>query len=148
MTVLTFTFFSPGLEMERGDRESVKKRKKGEIPKTPARKCHMGKPPFLIIIRAQPQPRLASSFPHTKNTLISQSRQTHRHTHGGLGEIRSVCQENLWRRDERSASSVGYILEPFAGCHLETAGGGVTPESHTHTLTHICKHTVMPGNLL
>lgn len=82
-------------------------------------KCWMGKPPFTIIIRAQPQTTLASPSPpplHHTHTVV-------------LVRSESVCQENLWQWDERYASSVGSILEPFAGYHSATTGRGASRKS-------------------
>lgn len=131
--------FSPGLEMK-GQRVSKKK----SVRYPTARKCHMGKPAFLIIISTQPQPRLASShslsFSHVKNTYLAKQTNTQTHTWWSWWDQKCLSGEFVAVRWE-----IGIISGVHLGaiCWLplrDRRRRGYPEELHSHTDTQLHTH--------
>lgn len=77
----------------------------------------MGKPPFLIIIRAQPQARLASSpslsFSHTKHLSPKTDKRTDTHMVVWVRSevsVRRICGGEMRDRHHRRGTSWSHLL--------------------------------------
>lgn len=104
----------------------------------------MGKPPFLIFIRAQPQPRLAStqslSFSHTKNTYLAKQTNTQTHTWWSWWDQKCLSGEFVAVRWEISIIS-GVHLGAICWLPLRDRRRRGNPgELHSHTDTHLRTH--------